>query len=226
MANVTYQPESAETGVIAHEFGHDLGLPDLYDSVSTSDPDTGFWDIMSSGSRSGRLNGILPTNMGAWSKYVLGWLNPKVMEYGSAARRRHARAGQRAAQGTEEAVRVNLPDKVLTLGSTHSGENAWWSNNDQNYGDQRLTRTIAVPAGADVRFWAWNDYTIEELWDYGFIEVSTDGGSSWTQLEVRDEAGNVVSTNEDPNGRLADFGNLRERHHGRHRAATSTSGWT
>ena len=119
---------------------------------------------------------------------------------------------------------MNLPDKVLTLGSTHSGENAWWSNNDQDYGDQRLTRTIAVPAGADVRFWAWNDYTIEELWDYGFIEVSTDGGSSWTQLEVRDEAGNVVSTNEDPNGRLADFGNLQERHHGRHRGLPAPVG--
>ena len=66
-----------------------------------------------------------------------------------------------------------------------------------------------MPAGADVRFWSWDDYTIEELWDYGFIEVSTDGGSTWTQLEVHDEAGNVVSTNEDPNGQLADFGDLK-----------------
>jgi immune inhibitor A len=209
VANVTYQPESAETGVIAHEFGHDLGLPDLYDSVQTSDPDTGFWDIMSSGSRSGRLNGILPTNMGAWSKYVLGWLNPKVLDYGGAKTTVTLGQASSPPKGTEEAVRVSLPDKVLTLGSTHSGANAWWSNNDQNYGDQRLTRTLDVPAGSDVRFWTWNDYTIEELWDYGFIEVSTDSGASWTQLEVRDEAGAIVSTNDDPNGRLADFGNLK-----------------
>jgi immune inhibitor A len=209
VANVTYQPEAAVAGVIAHEFGHDLGLPDLYDSVSGTDPDTGFWDIMSSGSRSGRLNGIEPTNMGAWSKYVLGWLTPTVLDYGS--RKASVTLGQasKPPKGTQEAVRVNLPDKALTLGSTHSGDNAWWSNNDQNYGDQRLTRTIDVPTGTDVRFWSWDDYTIEELWDYGFIEVSTDGGSSWTQLEVRDEAGNVVSTNDDPNGRLADFGNLK-----------------
>ena len=59
-----------------------------------------------------------------------------------------------------------------------------------------------------MRFWAWNNYTIEELWDYGFIEVSTDGGANWTQLEVRDEAGNVVSTNDDPNGNLVAFGGL------------------
>ena len=39
----------------------------------------------------------------------------------------------------------------------------------------RLTRTVGKYPGSDVRFWAWNDYTIEELWDYGFIEVSTDG---------------------------------------------------
>jgi immune inhibitor A len=147
--------------------------------------------------------------MGAWSKYVLGWITPKVMEYGS--RKATVTLGQASSppKGTDAAVRVNLPDKRLTVGSTHSGENAWWSNNDQNYGDQRLTRTLDVPDGGDVRFWTWDDYTIEDLWDYGFIEVSTDGGASWTQLVIRDEAGNEVSTNEDPNGRLADFGNLK-----------------
>ena len=73
-------------------------------------------------------------------------------------------------------MRIDLPDKRVTLGAPHSGDNAWWSNNDQSWADVRLTRTIEVPAGGDVRFWSWNDYTIEELWDYGFIEVSTDGG--------------------------------------------------
>ena len=53
-----------------------------------------------------------------------------------------------------------------------------------------------------MRLWSWDNYDIEELWDHGCIEVSTDGGSSWTQLQVRDEPGNVVSTYDDPNGRL------------------------
>jgi immune inhibitor A len=72
-----------------------------------------------------------------------------------------------------------------------------------------VTRQVDVPAGADVKFWMWNEYTIEELWDYGFIEVSTDDGASWSQLEVFDEAGDMVSTDEDPNGNLdAYFGGL------------------
>ena len=34
------------------------------------------------------------------------------------------------------------------------------------------------------------------LWDYGFIETSTDGGTTWKQEEVFDEAGNMVSTDD------------------------------
>jgi immune inhibitor A len=55
----------------------------------------------------------------------------------------------------------------------------------------------------------WNDYVIEEDWDYGFVEVSTDGGSTWTEQKVYDESGAEVTTSDDysdPNSRLADFG--------------------
>ena len=44
----TIQPENGGVGVFAHEYGHDLGLPDLYDY--TGENSTGFWTMMSSGS--------------------------------------------------------------------------------------------------------------------------------------------------------------------------------
>jgi hypothetical protein len=139
---------------------------------------------------------------------VLGWADPETFGVGSSARDVKVGQTSRTPKGTEDGIRVNLPQKTVTLATPHSGENMWYSNNDQSWADVKLSRTLEVPAGDDVRFWSWDNYDIEELWDYGFIEVSTDGGSTWTQLEVRDEAGNVVSTNDDPNGNLVNFSGL------------------
>ena len=99
MFNYTTQPEDAGVGVISHEYGHDLGLPDLYDSIGPTDTDVGWWDLMSTGSHSGPVFQSIPTHMGAWSKYVLGWINPKVIHYGASSRRScwARRAGCRAA---------------------------------------------------------------------------------------------------------------------------------
>ena len=44
----TIQPENGGVGVFAHEYAHDLGLPDLYDY--SGENSTGFWTMMSSGS--------------------------------------------------------------------------------------------------------------------------------------------------------------------------------
>ena len=66
-----------------------------------------------------------------------------------------------------------------------------------------------MPAAADAKFWMWNNYVIEEDWDFGFVEVSTDGGTTWTEQKVYDEAGTEVTTTDgyaDPNGRMADYG--------------------
>ena len=118
--------------------------------------------------------------MGAWSKYVLGWINPQVLPYGGEAQAVVLGQASRVPTGTEAAVKVELPAKTATFGEPHSGDLAWWTSNDQGDADVRLTRSVDVPTGTDVRFWMWNSYTIEELWDYGFVEVSTDDGTSWS----------------------------------------------
>ncbi|HLE45953.1 MAG TPA: M6 family metalloprotease domain-containing protein [Thermoplasmata archaeon] len=67
--------EDSPFGVVAHEFGHDLGLPDLYDTDSSS-LGVGEWDVMGSGSWNGNPRGTSPSHFGAWSKAQLGWLTP------------------------------------------------------------------------------------------------------------------------------------------------------
>ena len=69
--------ESSPLGVYVHEFGHDLGLPDLYDTDGSS-PGAGDWDVMASGSWNGPFNarGTSPAHFSAWGKAELGWLRP------------------------------------------------------------------------------------------------------------------------------------------------------
>ncbi|MFH1947221.1 MAG: M6 family metalloprotease domain-containing protein [Candidatus Magasanikbacteria bacterium] len=70
----TMMAEYSPVGTFAHEFAHDLGLPDLYDYDSGDEdqhPVT-YWDLMASGSWND--NGNTPSHLSAWSKENLGWL--------------------------------------------------------------------------------------------------------------------------------------------------------
>jgi M6 family metalloprotease-like protein len=65
-------------GQIAHEFGHDIGWPDLYDTDSSS-TGVGRWSIMAGGSwlyTAGNYQGTMPAHPDAFSKWYQGWLTP------------------------------------------------------------------------------------------------------------------------------------------------------
>ncbi|NOU19195.1 MAG: M6 family metalloprotease domain-containing protein [Bacteroidales bacterium] len=64
-------------GVICHEFGHALGLPDLYDIDYSGAFDAGNWDLMAGGSWNN--NGITPSSLSVWCKTFLGWSSPTVI---------------------------------------------------------------------------------------------------------------------------------------------------
>jgi len=57
-------------GVLAHETGHALGLPDLYDYDGSSQG-IGAWGLMGMGSHNARHS---PAHLSAWSKEQLGWV--------------------------------------------------------------------------------------------------------------------------------------------------------
>ncbi|MBK6900429.1 MAG: M6 family metalloprotease domain-containing protein [bacterium] len=70
--------EQITMGVFAHEYGHVLGLPDLYDT-DYSTGGVGEWCLMGSGSwgrRAGDAPGSSPTHLSAWCKAQLGWVDP------------------------------------------------------------------------------------------------------------------------------------------------------
>jgi M6 family metalloprotease-like protein len=67
-------------GVICHENGHFLGLPDLYDYGYDSEG-AGDFCLMGGGSWNGNY-GTTPAHMSAWCKSSLGWVSPTLMSSG------------------------------------------------------------------------------------------------------------------------------------------------
>jgi immune inhibitor A len=75
----------ATVGVLCHELGHVLGLPDFYDT-QTGASRLGAWEIMDAGvwnwiptDPSVALPGALPGHFSAWSETYLGWTTPVVL---------------------------------------------------------------------------------------------------------------------------------------------------
>lgn len=75
----------------------------------------------------------------------------------------------------------------------HSGQSYWYANR-QDSADATLTREFDLSrvSRATLQFAAW--YDLERLFDFAYVEASTDGGNSWTLLKGR------YSTTDNSNG--------------------------
>ncbi len=81
--SVTVNPEDPSftlpLGVTCHEFGHDLGLPDLY-NIDTGNSVVGNWEVMDMGNYNTNSTGApRPAHFSAWCKVQLGWIQPIVI---------------------------------------------------------------------------------------------------------------------------------------------------
>ncbi len=71
-----YNGNISTIGVMCHEFGHNLGAPDFYDTdyeTGGSYPGTGQWDLMAGGSWNGSPGGSLPAHHNPLMKQYYGW---------------------------------------------------------------------------------------------------------------------------------------------------------
>ncbi|MFB7291508.1 immune inhibitor A domain-containing protein [Actinacidiphila glaucinigra] len=185
VGDYTVQPENGGLGVFAHEFGHDLGLPDHYDTTNTAENSTGFWTLMSSGSWLGTGKdaiGDLPGDMTAWDKLQLGWLNYATAKAGKISATTLGVAEYNTAK--KQGLVVTLPKKTVTteLAAPAEGTKQWWSGKGNDLSNT-LTRDVDLTGktSASLSLKAW--YDIERSYDYLYTEVSTDGGSTWTPLD-------------------------------------------
>ncbi|MFC7481545.1 immune inhibitor A domain-containing protein [Luedemannella flava] len=67
VGDYTTEPENGGLGVFAHEYGHDLGLPDLYDTAG-GDNGTAFWTLMSGGSWLNHGKQDIGSTLATWAR--------------------------------------------------------------------------------------------------------------------------------------------------------------
>jgi immune inhibitor A len=184
VGDYTVQPENGGLGVFAHEYGHDLGLPDHYDTAG-GENSTGFWTLMSSGSWLGtgkKEIGDLPGDMTAWDKLQLGWLNYDTAKAGVDSWHKLGVAEYNTKH--KQALVVTLPKKAVTteIVPPAEGSTQWWSGSGDNL-KNTLSRSVDLTGktSAALTFDGW--YDIEANYDYLYTEVSTDGGANWTAID-------------------------------------------
>jgi len=200
IGDYTVEPENGGVGVFSHEFAHDLGLPDLYDTsgnVGGAENSTAFWTLMSSGSygNSGVPKdgiGTEPIHMSAYEKLYLGWSNSRSLKYGKDKNFWLSPAETQTAD--VQTLIVNLPDKELSsnIGTPYSGSFFYFSGSGNDL-DNTMTRSVTLPGG-NPQLSAKIRYDIEQDWDYLYLTVN--GVNVHTNL----------STPNNPNGQNAGEG--------------------
>jgi immune inhibitor A len=184
IGDYTVEPENGGLGVFTHEFGHDLGLPDMYDT-NGGDNGTGFWTLMGAGSWMGHGTGEIgstPDYMGPWEKMQLGWLSYSVVSQGEGGSFTLSPSAVQVA-GQAQALVVDVPDQGEEDEYTtpYSGTQTWWTGNAGDL-NSTLTRSLDLTGlrSATLTAKAW--YEIEDGYDYLHAEYSTNGGANWADL--------------------------------------------
>jgi immune inhibitor A len=192
----TMQPENADMGVFAEEFGHNVfGLPDLY--TTDTDNSVGFWSIMAAGAWGGPLGGAAPVGMPLWFRMIAqcgsdfcNWQYPmKEMDY--ADLKGDVTIGQleNTPDGVDKGVRIDLPDAVQTIANpltdpadpdvANTTKAAWSGTGNEMV--KTLDRTITVTDNTLSFDSSWD---IENGYDYAYVMIQD--GTTWTDLADED----------------------------------------
>ena len=180
IGDYTIEPENGGVGVFGHEFAHDLGLPDLYDTAG-GENSTAWWTLMSQGSYGTGNNidiGSKPIHMGAWEKLQLGWLDYVAYLSTSKATVKLGPSMHKTKQG-KQALIVVLPDKEVTanIAAPYAGSMFYYSGAGNNL-DNLMYQEVTLP-GAGSTLTAQVNYVTEPAFDFAYVVVSDDGGATW-----------------------------------------------
>lgn len=190
--------QDAPLGLVCHEFGHALGVADLYGDNDTIE----MYSLYSSGSYAGgEFVGCRPTGLGAvgreqlQNKFGGEWASVETysleeLEEDTVEVTLHE-ASQTEDNGTD-LVRVDLPDYDHQILEIPQGDYAFFSGKG-DYLENNMTVDVDLTGvtEAELTFQTW--YDIDPEWDYASIQVREKGEDDFVAIP-----GNLT-TDENPN---------------------------
>lgn len=179
----TIQPIDAATGVCTHEFGHDLGLPDEYDTTDNSNKDgspVGFWSLMSGGSWAGAIPGSKPSGFSPYArsylqeKYKGKWLNEREINLDSIPKSgMEVTLNQASNQDVVNQISIPLPAAPIAFKAPYQGSYQYYSGQGDMLTNS-MSFTANLPATSDKLTLAMQaSWEIEA--DYDYMQVKVNG---------------------------------------------------
>ncbi|MFB2687201.1 immune inhibitor A domain-containing protein [Shewanella mangrovisoli] len=179
----TIQPIDAATGVCTHEFGHDLGLPDEYDTTDNTNKDgspVGFWSLMSGGSWTGALAGTKPSGFSPYArsylqtKYKGKWLNEREISLDSIPRSgMEVTLNQASNQDLVNQMSIPLPAAPIAFKAPYQGSYQYYSGQGDMLSNS-MSFTANLPATSEKLTLAMQaSWEIEA--DYDYMQVKVNG---------------------------------------------------
>jgi immune inhibitor A len=177
------QPEDGATGVFTHEYAHNLGLPDEYDTgyTGTGSP-VEAWSLMSYGSWTGVIPGTEPSGFSPWDKlyfaslYGGNWAVPKTLKLEDLQTSRTLPIQEAVAYSKKgKMIKVALPDRTISPPLQPIGKRSYYSTKGNMLQTRLVSPTIDLTksSSAQLSFDTW--YEIESGYDFLYVEAYIDG---------------------------------------------------
>lgn len=145
----TINPIDASTGVVVHEFGHDLGVPDEYDTTNTDiDSPVQAWSVMASGNWLGSPRGTKPSSFSPSAKeyfqntYGGNWINQQTVTLSDSLNETLNITAATNHSGGINQIKINLPIIPINIGQPYTGSYQYYSNKGH-----LLRNTLTFDAG-------------------------------------------------------------------------------
>ncbi|MEH7076319.1 immune inhibitor A domain-containing protein [Neobacillus drentensis] len=192
----TIEPEDGAVGVFAHEYGHDLGAPDEYDTQYTGHGDTvEQWSIMSGGSWSGNIAGTQPPSFSPqvkefYQKTIGGnWANITEVNYEDIDKNGLAAVIDQSVTKSKNPgiVKVNLPEKKVPGIAPAFGAKYYYSTKGDDLDTVLETPVFDLTGATSAKFDYKQFYEVETDYDYLTVSAVTADGKSVDLDVIGDE---------------------------------------